>query len=121
MALDRGRDQGGETAVDLPDVTYAVLTVGGELRFGRTPSNLTAFETMRYPGNHYQAQDLDEPQWAGAIVITTTEDQRPGERCGVIWPLDNDQLWLIREAYRAALGDTDSMLYLDDDVIEADV
>jgi hypothetical protein len=52
--------------------------------------------------------------WAGPIVITQSEDLRPPPWCGFIWPLDEEQRWLIAEAYRAALGDSTSMLYTDD-------
>jgi hypothetical protein len=47
-------------------------------------------------------------------VITSIEDLGQDRWCGFIWPLDDDQEWLIREAWRAASGDDLGLLYTDD-------
>jgi hypothetical protein len=161
---------------DFPDtITYAVLTVDGELRFDSTPSNpkfkdeggwVTLYhhgpwdairETMggpwrrldrawigngliawvsdesllrpdAYPLNEVggrtvnilaafargiDAEPSDDP-WGGTIVITGAEDHGHDRWCGFIWPLAEEQEWLIREAWRAASGDDMSTLYTDD-------
>jgi hypothetical protein len=52
--------------------------------------------------------------WAGPIVLTQTEDLSHDLWCGFIWPLDEEQEWLIREAWRAARADDYSSLYSED-------
>ncbi|HLH70022.1 MAG TPA: hypothetical protein VKY90_13610 [Candidatus Dormibacteraeota bacterium] len=82
-----------------------------------------------YPPNPIGGRTLDllrgldwpgvEPEaWAGTIVVTTAEDLSPGRWCGAIWPLDDEQRWLIVEAHRAARGDPDSVLFSDEDRVE---
>jgi hypothetical protein len=167
------------TDENFPDtISYAVLTVDGELRFDSTPSNhefkdeggwVTLYhhgpwdavrETIGGPcrrlarapiGNGLMAWVADESlvrpdpyplneiggrtvniltafaqssgakvvepgddPWGGTIVITSLEDRGHDRWCGFIWPLDGEDEWLIREAWRAASGDDMSTLYTDD-------
>ncbi len=64
-----------------------------------------------------KAKDLP---WSGPIVITATEDLAPGEWCGAVWPLDEEQRWLIQEAFRAANADSGSMLYAEAELPDDD-
>jgi hypothetical protein len=160
-----------EGPVEMPDVSFAVLAVDGELRFGNVPSRAVrrgrelyqdgpweaareaiggpcprlpripigagliawvADESLIHPADYpenslsgrtvsliqgYQsAAESDEERWAGTIVITAAEDLVEDEWCGAIWPLDEEQRWIIAEAHRAARGEPCSMVHpaLDD-------
>jgi hypothetical protein len=165
---ERTRDQ----PVELPDVTYAVISPQGHLRFAsvssravlrhedniqvlyhngpwdaahdeiggpcrsvdrsRIGSGLMAWVSDEsllrpadYPANEVGARTLNALRdfaqpgaeaipWAGPIVITATEDLTEGPLCGAIPPLDDEQRALIVEAHKAAIGDSSSMLFVDD-------
>jgi hypothetical protein len=87
---------------------------------GRTVNILVGFAEQEW-------RDLQEPvvepddRWAGPIVVTQTEELGHDRWCGFIWPLDEDQEWLIREVWLAATGDDSRSLYTEDlDVDEED-
>jgi hypothetical protein len=87
---------------------------------GRTVNILAGFAEQAWRGLQAPAVEPDD-KWAGPIVITETEDLGHGRWCGFIWPLDEEQEWLIREAWLAASGDDSSSFYTDDlDVDEGD-
>jgi hypothetical protein len=79
---------------------------------GRTLNILIDFERQGFSAT--TVTEPDDRPWAGPIVITSIEDRGRDRWCGFIWPLDDDQEWLIREAWRAATGDDLSLLYTDD-------
>jgi hypothetical protein len=59
-----------------------------------------------------------EPKaWTETIVVTA-ENLSPGCWGGAIWPLDEEQRWLIAEAPRAAREDADSVLSSDENRVE---
>jgi hypothetical protein len=87
---------------------------------GKTVNILAGFAEQAWRGLQEPAVELND-RWAGPIVITQTEHLGHDRWCGFIWPLDEEQEWLIREAWRAATGDDSSSLYTDDlDVDEED-
>jgi len=55
-----------------------------------------------------------DDRWARPSVITQTEDLGHDRWCDFIWPLDEEQVWLIREAWLLANGDDFSWIYTDD-------
>jgi hypothetical protein len=86
----------------------------------RTVNVLVGFAEQEWRGLQEPTVERDD-MLAGPIVITQTEDLRHDRWCGFIWPLDEDQKWLIQEAWLAATGDDCSSLCTDDlDVDEQD-
>jgi hypothetical protein len=82
---------------------------------------LVGFAEQEWPGLQEPTMEPGD-RWAGPIVITQTEDLGHDRWCGFIGPLDEEQEWLIREAWLAATGDDSSSLCTDDlDVDEEEV
>jgi hypothetical protein len=83
---------------------------------GRTVNILAGFAERAWRGLQGAGR-----QMGGAHRHHETEDLGHDRWCGFIWPLDEEQEWLIREAWLAASGDDSSSFYTDDlDVDEGD-
>jgi hypothetical protein len=81
------------------------------IRPADNPANPLGGRVVNLVQGYQSAVEADEKRRAGPIVITAAEDLVEGEWCGAIWPLDEEQCWLIADAHRATYGDSSSMLH----------
>ena len=80
---------------------------------GRTINILAQFALESFYGDRFDGIEFQR-EWGGTIVITSIEDRGDDRWCGFIWPLDEEEEWLITQAHLAAIGDDSSVLYIDD-------
>src|SRR5438105_1366461 len=63
------------------------------------PMNEVGARTVNILAKFAQGERYEDQEWAGTIVITGQEDRGDDRWAGFVWPLDEEQKWLIEQAW----------------------